>query len=299
MGPDPVSRPARRLPAVDGHGWPACAAHWIESQCVGRRGGTGLERLAEAARRSARSNTRAGATAHRATVDRPRSRPPARTRRPASNPARNALQRAHRALARPQSAARRLAAAASTRPPNWRGQIRTTLLGAPGDRPQRAAHVLAHAAGGSTGSRLARAATHAEGGGSSHAFGRATEFDPLRRVEALPGRLLPASCPVHWTGHREMLLWWRRRPAPAYEYRLSRMAAREGSAVLRGAQPPRPRGVSREKPISVRGRGLPRAKVLARARAPAPAAGPALGVWRTRLSPAACSWRLARGCRAC
>ncbi len=65
-------------------------------------------------------------------------------------------------------------------------------------------------------------------GGSSHAFGRATEFDPLRRIEALPGRLLPASCPVHRTGHREMLLWWRCQPAKAQEYRLSRKGVRAG-----------------------------------------------------------------------
>ncbi len=56
----------------------------------------------------------------------------------------------------------------------------------------------------------------AKGGGSSHAFGRATECpSALGRWSALPGRLLPASCPVPRTGHRDMLLWRRRWPAQA------------------------------------------------------------------------------------
>jgi hypothetical protein len=38
------------------------------------------------------------------------------------------------------------------------------------------------------------------------------------RWSALPGRLLPASCPVPRTGHRDMLLWRRRWPAQAQEY---------------------------------------------------------------------------------
>lgn len=35
---------------------------------------------------------------------------------------------------------------------------------------------------------------------SLHAVGRATESDPLRQIEALPGWLLTSSYPVHWTG---------------------------------------------------------------------------------------------------
>ncbi len=56
----------------------------------------------------------------------------------------------------------------------------------------------------------------AKGGGSSHAFGRGTECpSALGRWSALPGRLLPASCPDPRTGHRDMLLWRRRWPAQA------------------------------------------------------------------------------------